>query len=255
MHEYPGHALLNGSTGPDVAAVQRRLNERGCGPVAVTGTFDVATARAVKTFQARFPDAMGQPLVVDGKVGPITWEVLFGVTPAAAPATPSLATAALVVAATEVDTMEAPAGSNRGPKVDQYVSSVGLDPAGRNPWCAAFVYWCFSRAAADNGVGNPVIKTGSVLTHWRRAGEAGVHRIAAADAMGTPALVQPGFVFIMDYGGGVGHTGFVEQVTGGRLITIEGNTNNDGSREGVGVFRREGRKIASINKGFLDYSR
>ena len=255
MHEYPGHALLNGSSGPAVRAVQRRLNERGCGPIDVTGTFDVATARAVKTFQARFPDATGQPLVVDGKVGPITWEVLFGVTPEASAATPSLATAALAIGAGEIGTMEVPPGSNRGPKVDQYASSVGLAPADRNPWCAAFVYWCFARAAADTDVGNPVIRTGSVLTHWRRAGDAGIRRVAAAEAMGSPALVEPGFVFIMDYGGGAGHTGFVEQVDGGRLVTIEGNTNNDGSREGVGVFRREGRKIASINKGFLDYSR
>ena len=42
-------------------------------------------------------------------------------------------------------------------------------------------------------------------------------------------------------------------VDGGRLTTIEGNTNDGGSREGVGVFRRSERKIASINKGFLDY--
>ena len=34
---------------------------------------------------------------------------------------------------------------------------------------------------------------------------------------------------------------------------IEGNTNVAGSREGIGVFRRNGRKVLSIDKGFIDY--
>ncbi len=61
-------------------------------------------------------------------------------------------------------------------------------------------------------------------------------------------------IFVLDFGGGAGHTGFVEGVQGGRLVTLEGNTNDDGSREGVGVFRRTGRKIVSINRGFIDYA-
>lgn len=252
---YPGQALREGSSQPEVIALQNRLNVRGCGPLVVTGMFDDATTQAVKRFQARFPDVTGQPLVVDGLVGPITWEVLFGVAPVAAAPSASLATAALAVAAAEIGTLEVPPGSNRGPRVDQYVSSVGLDPAGQNPWCAAFVYFCFSQAAAAAGRANPVIKTGSVLTHWQRATDLGIRCVTLAEASGSPGEVQPGFVFIMDFGGGVGHTGFVESVDGGRLVTIEGNTNTDGSREGVGVFRRTGRKIGNINKGFLDYSR
>ena len=42
--------------------------------------------------------------------------------------------------------MEVPPGSNRGPKVDIYVSTTGLDPAGQFAWCACFVYWCFDKA-------------------------------------------------------------------------------------------------------------
>ena len=38
------------------------------------------------------------------------------------------------------------------------------------------------------------------------------------------------------------------------LITVEGNTNDNGSREGIGVFQRNGRKVAAINRGFIDYS-
>jgi hypothetical protein len=36
----------------------------------------------------------------------------------------------------------------------------------------------------------------------------------------------------------VGHTGLVEKVSGDFAITIEGNTNNGGSRDGDGVYRR-----------------
>jgi hypothetical protein len=74
-----------------------------------------------------------------------------------------------------------------------------------------------------------------------------------SDGKENPELVKPGMLFIMSTGGGNGHTGIVEKVIGGRLVTIEGNTSDAGSREGIGVFRRDARKIASINKGFIDY--
>ena len=254
---YPGKALKTGSTQKDaIVQLQTRLAERGCGPVKANGRFDVATESAVRRFQMRFPDTTGQPLNVDGVVGPITWEALFGVASlvrAAAVVSPSLATAALAFAVEEIGQMEDPAGSNRGVKVDEYARTVGLRPESALPWCAAFVYWCFKQAADTDAVTNPVIKTAGVLDHWNKAGTRGVRRVLGATAKNSPELVQPGFVFIMDFGNGAGHTGIIESVDGGRLTTIEGNTNDGGSREGVGVFRRSERKIASINKGFLDY--
>jgi CHAP domain len=99
-----------------------------------------------------------------------------------------------------------------------------------------------------------VSRTAGVLEHWRRAGQAGVARVVVAEATADPGRVQPGMIFVQDFGGGAGHTGLVEAVEGGRLVTLEGNTNDDGSREGIGVFRRTGRKILSINKGFVDYA-
>jgi hypothetical protein len=60
-------------------------------------------------------------------------------------------------------------------------------------------------------------------------------------------------VFIMDHGGGLGHTGLVESVQGGLITTIEGNTNTALSREGGGVYRLT-RKLVEINKGFIDYA-
>ena len=75
-----------------------------------------------------------------------------------------------------------------------------------------------------------------------------------AKAVADPGLVKPGSLFIIDLGGGLGHSGMVIEVANSRLVTIEGNTNNNGSRNGIGVFQRDVRKISEINKGFIDYS-
>jgi hypothetical protein len=56
----------------------------------------------------------------------------------------------------------------------------------------------------------------------------------------------------MDHGGGKGHTGIVTSRNGGYINTIEGNSNDGGSREGLGVFTLE-RKITTITKGFILY--
>jgi len=255
---YPGRALQFGDSDANlVTLVQRRLLERGCGPLEVTGNFDNKTRSAIRLFQGRFADGTGAALVVDGKVGPLTWETLFGDATVAtvAKAPDALLASVLKTAAAEVGTMEEPPGSNRGPRVDQYLRAVGLDPAaGSFSWCAAFVYWCFGESARGLSRTNPVVRTAGVMDHWRRAEQAGARRLAADDATADPSRIHPGMIFVLDTGSGSGHTGLVEAIDGGRLITLEGNTNDGGSREGVGVFRRNGRKIISINRGFIDYS-
>jgi len=255
---YPGHIIKLGETdGKIVTAVQQRLGERGCPVAEINGIFDARTQVAVKLFQARFPDRAGVPLVVDGKVGSLTWEALFGAdsVPAVTAAPDALLGAAITVAAAEIGVLEEPPGSNRGPRVDQYQRAAGLDPTqGSFPWCASFVYWSFAQAAHELERGNPVIRTAGVLDHWRKAGEAGIKRLLAAEATDDPGSIHPGMIFVVDTGGGTGHTGFVERVEGGRLVTVEGNTNDDGTREGIGVFRRTGRKIATINRGYIDYA-
>lgn len=262
---YPGITLVEGAHAPDpVRQVQQRLNELGCGPIDVDGVFGPQTTAAVRLFQARFSDADGQPLSSDGAVGPLTWQALFDTAAvarphvaatAAAPASDKLVAAALAIAGGLVGVRENPAGSNRGPEVDDYLKSVGLDPAaGSWPWCAAFVYWCYRQASAAQKLVNPAIRTAGVLDHWRRARLRGIRCIAAAEAQAAPATVRPGQLFLLSTGGGFGHMGFVEAVVNGKLVTIEGNSNDGGSREGIGVFRRDQRRIGQINLGFIDYS-
>lgn len=154
---------------------------------------------------------------------------------------------ALEIAAAEVGVSEEPPGSNRGARVDSYVKSVGLDPAGRYAWCCCFTFWCFREGAKALGLENPCHRTGGVLTHW--------HCTKGRKILTSQAKLEelPGTVFVMEFGRGLGHTGFVESVDGTALVTIEGNTNNGGSREGTGVFRRK-RKLPEITRGFIDYS-
>lgn len=240
-----------------VTAIQLRLHELGCGPLQGTGSFGPRTEEAVKLFQARFTDVDGRPLVIDGEVGAITWAALFGpdTVPSSTTTASKLLAATLKVAASQVGVREKPMGSNSGPEVNKYLASVGLGPG--NAWCIAFVYWCFEQAAKELGVANPVVKTGGVLAHWNAAGERGIPRIKTDQAVNKPSLITPGMIFVIDTPppGGGGHAGLVEAVIGGKLTTIEGNSNDGGSREGVGVFRRKNsRKINSINKGFIDYS-
>lgn len=258
--EYPGWIIKRGETDKaTVRLIQQRLNELGCGPLTVNGTFDQETTeRSVKLFQARFTDVTGRALVVDGKVGALTWGAMFGekTVPASKRVAAGLVAQVLVVAQSQIGVMEKPLGSNRGPQVDAYLKAAGLNPTkGSFPWCVAFTYWCFQTAATNLARSNPHVRTAGVLDHWNKAkGVPGAVRITHAAATNDPALVQPGQLFVMDYGGGMGHSGIVLAVADGRLVTLEGNTNDGGSRNGIGVFKRDARKIAGINKGFIDYS-
>jgi CHAP domain/Putative peptidoglycan binding domain len=257
---FPGRIVKVGDFDREtVEKIQRRLNSVGCGPIAEDGVFDKErTETAVKLFQARFPDVTGRPLEVDGKVGSLTWGAMFGAStvPSNSVGPSALTRAAIDFAKTQIGVMEKPIGSNRGPEVDDYLRAVALNPAqGSFAWCVAFTYFCYKKAAEILGLQNPHIETAGVLDHWNKAGrKPKVVRVTNAKAVADPALVKPGSLFIIDFGQGKGHSGMVIEVANGRLVTIEGNTNDNGSRNGVGVFLRDARKISKINKGFIDYS-
>lgn len=75
----PSQLLKQGSTGHDVAEVQRALH------LDASGRFGPRTKRAVIGFQRR------DGLLVDGIVGPQTWDALFGIAPAPAQSSPATA--------------------------------------------------------------------------------------------------------------------------------------------------------------------
>ena len=66
--------LKKGDQGPDIKQIQTLLVEKGfLTNEEVSGVFDNETFLAVRSFQAQNLDQNGQPLVVDGKVGELTW--------------------------------------------------------------------------------------------------------------------------------------------------------------------------------------
>lgn len=233
--------LRIGDRGPEVKKLQHAL--RG---LVVDGVFGKKTRDSVTQFQSRNVDALGIPLVVDGVVGPLTWYAIIRREEFSMPN--ALLDKVVEIAESQVGVMEISPGSNRGPEVDDYVSSVGLDPAGRHPWCAAFVYWCFDKASKSLGVPNPCLRTARVLSHSKSV------NIKPNQARMDPGMLVPGVLFLIKTSTTTGHMGIITAQHGGVLETIEGNTNKGGARDGIGVFKREGRNVWNINLGFINYS-
>ena len=109
-------------------------------------------------------------------------------------------------------------GKNDGPKVEAYLAAAGLKKG--QPWCAAFVSWVYQQA------GYPKPRTG-----WSPA---------LFPASRLVKKGKPGVVFGIYYPElkRIGHCGFVLSETTDWLLTVEGNTNGGGSRDGDGVYRK-----------------
>lgn len=257
--KYPG-TLERGARGNGVKQVQRRLLELGyrtLGPgreLTADGDFGAITQEAVSEFQMQNRDRKGNPLVVDGRVGPLTWEALFeeaevqlGRPEPKRDRGSQLMAAALEIARGEVGVLEEPKDSNRGPKVEQYLASVGLGPG--NPWCAGFAYWCIQKASEAQGRREvPFLRTGYTPDIWNWAKGRGAF-LLPEDVLAARKRIEPGSLFLLhgpvDGVERVKHVGFVAGVAGGMAQTVEGNTNKGGGREGGGVYQLE-RKISSI---------
>lgn len=262
IEAYPGEIIKTGSNNSDaIKSILKGLSAKGYTVPVENNKFDPLLKSTVKLFQSQNVDVFGRPLEVDGEVGSLTWEALFASTtvPAATNNIPATgeAAAALGVAISQIGVMEEPLGSNRGKIVDQYQTSAGLKLVSeKSPgfyWCMAFVYWCFEKAG-DGTTSYP--RTAGCIDAWNRVKSKYPNRIITrAAALANPSRIKPGMVFILDFGRGAGHTGFVKQSAAGALKTIEGNTNPTGSSNGLGVFELNRRKIIDPSlKGFIDFS-
>ena len=258
---YAGTPIRAGNNDAEtINQIQTTLESAGIGGL-TRGSFDAAMTSAVKLFQSRTVDQSGAPLKIDGIVGRFTWIALFGAPPVATTDSLRLLPAQLLsVASSQIGVMETAGQANRGPQVDVYLRTAGIaNPAGNRPegypWCQAFIYWCFEQASVAIGRDNPSPRTAGVLAHWNSK-VLGVARVSRAAALSKPSMVSQGQLMVFDYGSGLGHIAVVEPVyLDGRVVTVEGNTNPEANREGLGVYRLERRKLTDSGlKGFMDYS-
>jgi hypothetical protein len=124
---------------------------------------------------------------------------------------------------------------NRGPKIKEYLNIVGLGEG--YAWCAGFVCWCVAKTSQAANVVVKLQFSAGVLAMWNKNKE-----LRVADPL-------PGDIFIMKFSNGLGHTGIVTGVTATEINTIEGNTNDGGSREGDGVYKRK--RLRKTIHGYL----
>ncbi|WP_242691454.1 peptidoglycan-binding protein [Desertivirga arenae] len=124
-------------------------------------------------------------------------------------------------------------GKNDGVRVEEYLAYVELKRG--SPWCASFVCWALGRA----GIANP--RSGYSPALFPKS------KLIWIRGSPLPKKLLPGDVFGIYFPekGRIAHVGFIDQIESNLLISVEGNTNEAGSREGDGVFRKR-RLLSSI---------
>jgi Putative peptidoglycan binding domain len=223
--------LTQGDSGQAVGRVQEWLNLHGFGLV-VDQDYGPATARQV----GRFQDAAGLPPTgdvdaetFDALVGPMV-EVLrqrLDQSISLGDAVVEYARAHLAVHPRETG------GENGGPWVRLYMRG-NSGPAFL--WCAGFVTFVLNQAAESLQVDKPVdgsFSCDSLAAQGRETGRF----LAEADA--DPGAIPAGSIFLVrrtatDWT----HSGIVTWADDDGFDTIEGNTNDDGAREGTEVCAR-----------------
>ena len=124
-------------------------------------------------------------------------------------------------------------GQNRGPWVRLYMTGSEGDAF---PWCAGFVTYVVRQAAQAHGQSTPLERTFSCDV----LGAEGKKESRFKKRM-SPANAPPGSVFLVPHKVNANdwiHTGIITGGNGTVFNTIEGNTNNSGSREGFEVCAR-----------------
>jgi len=118
-------------------------------------------------------------------------------------------------------------GKNDGIRVEEYLAAAGRKKG--DAWCAAFVTWVFKKAEVK-----AVVSGWS--PDWFPAKSAIYTRGEKSNRM--PYMADVFGIYFQELGR-IAHCGFVDVWEEGNFcITVEGNTNDTGSSEGDGVYRK-----------------
>lgn len=224
-----------GARGGPVQQVQEWLNLHGiAGNIEMDGDFGRITEAALKKFQAR------ARLPVTGVVDAATFAALVAPMKAAlAPIAPrGRSLGELTVAYAQQHLRQHPrevGGANKGPWVRLYMD--GHDGP-EFLWCAGFATYCLRAAAEALKVPMPLPRTYSCDVLGMAARKQG--RLLVEPL--TPEQrrrITPGSLFLVrKTGSDWTHTGIIVSASERELRTIEGNSNDEGSREGLEVCLR-----------------
>lgn len=142
------------------------------------------------------------------------------------------------IAIAEIGVQEQPRGSNRGPRVDQYQAASWLKQKDWGAWCATFVCWVIREAmsaarkqGATFSFARPQTAGAFDFENWslQQDDSTRTRRNPGRD-------IQPWDIVIFNFS----HIGFARSVPNakGDFETVEGNTNDEGDREGYEVASR-----------------
>jgi len=118
-------------------------------------------------------------------------------------------------------------GFNRGERVEKYQKAAKLNPGAA--WCAAFPTWVFIECGVKAVVSGYSPNWFQKNIVYKRD-----------DNINRNYKQQFGDVFGLYFESKkrIAHVGFIDGKQGDYYITVEGNTNEAGSREGDGVYRK-----------------
>ncbi len=225
-----------GDRGRVVRRVQEWLTLNGVA-VVIDGIFGPATQYAVRRFQS-YRELPKTGAVDETTFAELTRPMLRAL---AAPSTSPSSCSAGIVAAARQHRRERPrevGGANRGPWVRVYME--GADGPDL-PWCAGFASFMVRQAAWHAGVELPIRTSFScdVLSHDAREQGRFVPETDIVEGHTSLEALPRGSFFVQrrsddDWN----HVGIIISAMGTVMETIEGNTNDGGSREGTEVCRR-----------------
>lgn len=118
-------------------------------------------------------------------------------------------------------------GFNKGARVEEYLRAANLKAG--NAWCAAFITWTFKQC-------NIKAVVSGYSPNWFQSNV--VYK--RDDNINRNYTATVGDVFGLYFANKkrIAHIGFIDSRQGDYYITVEGNTNEAGSRDGDGVYRK-----------------
>ena len=181
-------------------------------------------------------------IFADGADGPVTWNAMLAKLSTNEPAVfgggipdKMVALAREEIGVSEVD------GTNCGPRVDEYKAATWLDADKGWPWCAAFICWLIRESIEEDGTTFKRPRTAGAWDFENWARQESTHGVELRKP--TNEDIKAGDIVIFTFS----HIALaVKDIdSSGYVITIEGNTNGAGSREGGSVLEKK-RHVSKI---------